>query len=376
MSVLVREIEGPRDRKEFIALPVRLHRGRALWVPPLITDEKRYLDSNLNPAFAYSDVTVALAREGKQVVGRVMGIINNRHNALVGEHTARFSQLECENDHTVCHALLGHVESWARGKGMNRVVGPMGFTDQDPQGFIIEGFEHEPTIATYYNHEYLPGLVEREGYRKEVDYVVYRVPVTREIPSVYNAALRRLSRRKDYELLEFRSRRELRRWSRPILELMSETFTGLYGFVPLTPREIDDLTRRFLPILDPRFVKVVNYKGLAVGFVVGMPNIDEGLRKAAGRLFPFGIFHVLRASRRAKQLDLLIGGIRKDHRGLGLVALLGAAMFRSARDRGFAFMDSHHELEDNTAVRSEMERVGGHIYKRYRIYGKTILTLP
>lgn len=372
MGVRVDGVSTRAEWQRFVHLPWSAHRGHALWAPPLLRDENRFFDPRRNRAFRYSDATLALARRDGDVVGRIMGIVNRRHNEMTGERTARFGCLESSDDARVAEALLGYVEAWAREQGMQRVVGPMGFTDQDPEGFLVEGFEHGPTLATYYNFEYLPLLVEADGYTKQVDYVVYDVPVPRELPKPYEAVLRRVAARRDFRLHEFECRRALRPFVRPILELMSETFVGAYGFVPPDAEEIDDLARQYLPAIDPRFVKVVSKNERPVGFIVGMPHLMEGLRRANGRLLPIGWLHILRAARMTKQLDLLIGGISPTCRGRGVDVLLGAAMMRAAQRAGFERMDSHHELETNSRVRAEMEHIGGRVYKRYRIYGKEL----
>jgi hypothetical protein len=255
---------------------------------------------------------------------------------------------------------------------MDRLVGPLGFTDQDPEGFLIEGFEHSPTAASCYNFEYLPRLVEALGYEKEVDYVVYRVPVPRAPLPFHARPASRLLSRGELRLLEFTRRRDLARWVRPILELMSETFVDAYGFVAPDEKEMAELGRQWLPVLDPRFVKAVAHGDRLVGFIVGMPHLADGLRRARGRLFPLGFLHVLLAARRTRQLDLLLAGIRREFRGRGVDAVLGDAMLRSARAAGFEWLDSHHELESNLRVRREMERAGGRLYKRYRVYRKRL----
>jgi MoaA/NifB/PqqE/SkfB family radical SAM enzyme/GNAT superfamily N-acetyltransferase len=368
----IREVTGPAETRAFIRLPFDLHRDHPQWVPPLLRDERRLLDPRRNRAFSCCRTTRALAFRQGEPVGRVMGIVNPKANQRFGERAARFSLLECPDQPGVGRALLAHVEAWAARLGMERVVGPLGFCDQDPEGLMVEGFEHDPTLATYCNRPYLPGLVEAAGYAKQVDYVVYRAPVPRTTPPVYRAVLERRARRGRYRLVEFESRRELAPFVQPVLELMSETFTGAYGFVPLEPEELRGLARQYLPVIDPRFVKVVTSDGQVVGFIIGMPHLAEGLRRARGRLLPFGFVHVLRAARRTRQLDLLLGGIQAEHRGRGIDAQLGAAIFRSAAAAGLEWFDSHHELETNLRMRAEMERLGGVVYKRYRIYQKPL----
>ena len=370
--VEVRPVTTRKELARFVRFPERLHRDHQQWVPPLRADERRLLDPKRNRAFRYCDCTVALAYCEGAVVGRVLGIVNRRYNEARGERSARFGHLECIDDQAVAHALLDHVEQWARGQGTTRIVGPMGFTDQDPEGFQVSGFEHEPALATYCNFEYVVRLLETEGYAKEVDYVVYRVPVPHTTPEIYRKLSARILKRGSCSLLEFRRRKQLEPHIEPMLRLMNQTFKDLAGFSPLDEGEMDDLARRYLPVIDPRFVKAVLADDRLVGFMIGVPNMNDGFRKAGGRLLPFGWLHILRAAKRSRQLDLLIGAIAEGHRGRGVDVLLGDAMIRAARDGGFLYMDSHHELEDNYRVRAEMEKVGGEVYKRYRVFQKAL----
>jgi hypothetical protein len=305
-------------------------------------------------------------------VGRIAGIINRRYNELRGEQTARFSHFDCVEELAVARMLLERVTEWAGEAGMDRVVGPMGFTDQDPEGFLIEGFDEPPSIASYYNYEYVVRLLDALGWTKDVDYVVYRVDVPPTLPDVYRRVLQRVTARGVLRLIEFERRRELKRYIGPIFELMNETFTGLTGYSPLDDREMEALARRYLPVVDPRFVKVVAANHTIVGFIIGVPDLSEGFRKARGRLFPLGWLWIIRSARRAHRLDLLLGGIKEGYRSRGVDVLLGAAMICSAQRAGFEYMDSHHELETNTRMRAEMERMGGWVYKRYRIFQRVL----
>jgi hypothetical protein len=372
MDVQVKTVTRREDLRKFIYLPETIHRDHAKWVPPIYADERRYFDPRKNLAFTYCDAVLGLAYRGPRLAGRVMGAVNRRYNELRGERHARFSCLECFEDEEVAHALLDYVEEWARGRGMDKIVGPLGFTEQDPEGFLVEGFEHEPTIATYYNFEYIPGFLESGGYAKEMDYVVYKVDLRDELPAFYQKIYNRVLASGIYRLTEFKRRKELKRYILPILGLMNETFRDLYGFAALDEAEMKSLAKQYLPVIDPRFVKIVTRDEQVVAFVIGIPNMSEGIRRAKGRLFPLGIIHILRAAKKARQLDLLVGGVRQEDRGKGLDVLMGTAMMRYARDAGFTHLDSHHEMETNVKVRAEMERLGGELYKRYRIFQKAL----
>jgi hypothetical protein len=372
MHVQVKPVSGRRELRQFIYLPAHIHRDHHGWVPPIYMDEWRFFRPKKNKAFSYCDTTLASAYRNGRLAGRIMGIINRRCNEIRKANTARFGFLECYEDEEVAHALLDYIEDWARKKDMNKIIGPMGFTDLDPEGFLVEGFEHQPTIATYYNFEYILRFLESKGYAKEVDYVVYKVEVPDKIPELYEKVSQRLSTRRGFKLVEFTKRKEMKPYVQEIVALMNETFQDLYGYVPLDEEEAADVAKRYLPVLDPRFVKTVRADNQTVAFVLGIPNMNEGIRKAKGRLFPFGIFKIMLAARKSKQLDLLLGAIKQDYRGRGLDVLMGAAMMRSALNAGFELIDSHHELETNTSIRAEMERVGGQVYKRLRIFQKDL----
>src|SRR4030042_1403543 len=217
-------------------------------------------------------------------------------------------------------------------------------------------------------------MVENEAYTKDIDDYVYKLDVPQEFPEFFKKIFERAQKRGNFTVIEVRKRREIKRGIRPILALMNECYTGsnIYGFAPLEEKEMDDLAKRYMPILDPRFVKAVTREGEPVAFVVGMPDMTAGIQKARGRLLPFGFIHILRAAKKTKQLDLLLGAVKEKYRGMGLEVMMGFPMLTSAREAGFEYMDSHHEMESNVKVRAEMERMGGKVYKRFRVYQKNL----
>jgi hypothetical protein len=374
MPIEVREVKTRRDLRAFIYLPEKIHKDQLNWVPPIYMDEWKYYNPKKNKAFGYCPTILLLAYRGERLVGRAMGIINTRFNEHRKERLARFGYLEAIEDQEVVHALLSRVEEWARRLGMTRTVGPYGFSDQDPEGYLIEGFEHRATIATYYNFDWLPRMVENEGYIKDIDYYVYKLDVPQEFPEFFQKIFERARKRGNFTLVEFHKRKELKPWIRPILALMNECYTGsnIYGFAPLEEQEMDDLAKRYMPILDPRFIKVVTKDGEPAAFVVGIPDMTAGIQQAKGHLFPFGFIHILRAAKKTKQLDLLLGAVKEKYRGMGLDVLMGAKILTSAREAGFEYLDSHHEMETNVKVRAEMERMGGQVYKRFRVFQKNL----
>jgi hypothetical protein len=374
MSIEIRDVASKKDLKTFLLLPEKLNADRPYWVHPVLMDDKKYFDPKKNKAFGYCDVTMLLAFQDGRPVGRVMGIINRRFNEHRGSKIARFGYLESIEDREVVKALVTKVEAWAKAKGMDRIIGPYGFSDQDPEGFIIEGFANRATIATYYNTEWMPGYVEALGYVKDADYFVYKLDVPKEMPELYKKIYERIMKRGSFRLLEFRKRKELKPWIVPIFSLMNECYmaSNIYGYAPLSEKEMEDLAARYLPVVDPRFVKVVLKDNEPAAFIIAMPDMTEGIQKCRGRLFPFGFIHVLRAAKRTKQLDLMLGAIKEKYRGFGLDALMGFKTLEAAWEAGYEIMDTHHELEVNVRVRAEMERMGGVVYNKFRVYTKNL----
>ena len=374
MDIEIREVKTRKDLKKFIYLPEKIHANHQNWVHPIYMDEWKYFNPKKNEAFSYCDTIILLAFRGEEAVGRIMGIINSRFNEHKNEKTVRFGYLETGEEEEVIRALLNHVEDWARNKGMTKIVGPYGFSDQDPEGFLIEGFENRATIATYYNFEWMPSLVEKQGYTKDVDYFVYKLDVPKEVPEFYKRIYERAKKRGNFELLEFTKKKKIKPWIVPILSLMNECYLAgnIYGYTPLSEKEMKSLAARYLPVLDPRFLKAVLIEGEVASFVVGMPDMTEGIQKARGRLLPFGFLKVLRAAKKTKQLDLLLGAIKDKYRGRGLDAIMGIKMVISAQEAGMEIMDTHHEMEENVRIRAEMERMGGKLYKKFRVYKKQL----
>ena len=368
--VSVRAVTKKRDVRTFIHLQWRTNLANPLWAGPLISDEWRSLDSHKNPALAYSEIALALAERDGRPTGRIMGIINNRHNAMSGEVVARFSSFDCENDEESARSLLTWIEEWAREKKCVRVVGPMGFTDQDPEGMLVEGFDREPGIATLHGPRYLPYFMEAAGYEKEVDYVTYLG--TTEIPARVARIADRVRERSSLMVIDFTKKKQLRENARRVLTLMNDAYDGIYGYVALDEAEITDLTKRFIPYLDPRFAKVVEHEGDAVGFVIAMPHVAPGFRKAKGRLLPFGLYHILRSMKNTNQLNALLGGVKPAWRGKGVDVLLNTALARAAQEAGLTVLDSQHVLETNGPMRTYYENWGAVIYKRHRIFRKNL----
>lgn len=372
-ELIIKEVVTKKDLRSFIYLPEKVHSNEPEWLPPIYMDESVLFNRKKNKSYKYSDAILLMAYRDDEPVGRIMGIINNRYNEMHEEKHGRFCFMECYNDKEVFHALISSVEEWARKKGMEKIIGPLGFSDKDPQGFQIEGFEFPQFMTSANNSAYMPELIETEGYEKKVDLVNYLGKIPDNFPLVYEKILSRVDRSVDYKIVEFNSKKELKPYIIRVLDLMNQTFAEIYGFVPLNDNEKMEFANRYLPILDPKFIKVIEIEGgELVGFAVGMPDFSNGIREAKGKLFPFGIFKILKDSKRSKKLLMMLGGVKKEYRGKGLDVLMGVKILQSGIRHKMDTLDSHLVLEDNTRMRSEYERVGCRVVKKFRIYQKML----
>jgi hypothetical protein len=260
---------------------------------------------------------------------------------------------------------------------MHKLVGPLGFSDKDPQGYLIEGFHQPVVIASHCNYEYLIGHMKALGFSKDIDLVVYHIRIPEKTPEIYLKIAERARRNNPgIRLLEFTRRRDLKKWVRPIFNLINETFTSIYGFMPFTLEEMDDFANRYLLIMNPRFIKVlINERNEVAAFVIGMPDISRGIKRSRGYILPIGIVQILIAGRLTSQLNLLLGAIHPVYQNRGLDTIMGVAMLDSARKAKLNHIDSHLEMESNSKVRAEMEYMGGKVYKTYRVFGKPLKTL-
>lgn len=374
MEVVVKPVADRKELKTFLHLPAEIHKNHKHWIPPIYMDEWSFFNPQKNHLFENCDTVLALAWKNGKVVGRIMGVISYEYNKNHNENHGRFSFMETWDDQEVFHALIEFIAEWSRSKGMVKLVGPLAFSDKDPQGFLIEGYEEIPAMATNCNFPYMVDLVEKEGFEKKYDLVTYKFTVNQKLPEFYlKISERSVKNNVDLKLLEFTSRKSVRPYIRPALRLLNRTFIDIYGFNPLTDKEMDDFANRYLYLINPRFIKmVVNQENDVIAFIVGMSDISEGIRKSKGHLFPFGLYHILMAGRKSKLLTLMLIAIDPNYQNKGLNVQMALKMIESAKAEGKSHIDTHLELEYNTKVRGEMEKLGAVIHKKFRIYQKDL----
>ncbi len=302
-----------------------------------------------------------------------MGIIHHPYNTRTGARTVRFSHFDCMEDEAAAHALLAAVADWGKKKGMSEMVGPFGFSDKDPEGLMIQGFDTLPILVTATNLPYLPRFVASAGFEKKMDCLDFLIDLERGVPEVFPRIYERISRNPAFRLLEFSQNRALKPWIPEVFRLVNTAYADLYGFQPMDEAEIKALADRYLPLLDPRFVKIVSdSSNQVVGVVAGTPNMSRGIQRSKGYVFPLGILHILWAALKSKQLDLMLGAVAPEYRGRGLDVLMGWPLIQSARKAGIRTFETHLVLESNERMLAEYARLGARLHKRFRIYQKVL----
>ncbi len=305
-------------------------------------------------------------------MGRIAGIINRRYIEKWGNKYARFGWVDFVDDAEVVKALFDTAEQWARERGMTGIHGPLGFTDMDHEGMLVEGFDELGTLAAIYNHPYYPKRLEEIGYAKDVDWVEFEVKVPKTLPEKAERVEKIVMKKLGVRVLQAKSARQMLPYARDMFHVLNAAFAPIYAFVPLNEKQIDLYVKQYFSFIRPEFTKIVLDKDDKVAaFVIGMPSLSRALQKARGRLFPFGFVHILLAMRKPKYIDLYLGAVRPDLHNSGTDALLMTELNRSVIAAGIVSVETNIELEDNVAVQNHWKYYDARQHKRRRCYIKT-----
>ena len=377
MSITVREISGRRELRKFVQFNIDLYKGNPYKVPPLVSDEIATFTPSKNPAFEFCDAVQFMAYDGKKPVGRIAGIINHNLNTKTGKKEARFGFVDFIDDPQVSDALFDAVEEWARGKGMEHLTGPLGFTDMDPEGLLVEGYDQVGTMATIYNYPYYVDHILRRGFTAESEWVEFHCVV----PPVMSEKHLRIAEivRKKYRLRsvikDYKSIKKLARdYGRKLFELINLAYKDLYGYATLTPRQIEHYVKMYIPIVRLKHISViVDEHDNVVGVGIVMPSMTRALQKSHGRFFPFGFIHLLKALKgKNDTIDLLLVAIHPDYQNLGANAILFEDILPHFIADGVKYVETNPELLTNNKVQQQWQYFEHHLNKRRRAYTKRI----
>ena len=379
-SVQIKRVETKKDLKAFIECHYDLYEGNQYDAPNLYSDELNTLSKDKNAAFDFCEAEYFLALKEGKVVGRVAAIINNKANEKWEKKDVRFGWIDFIDDIEVSKALLKAVEDYGKEKGMTSVVGPLGFTDMDPEGMLTWGFDQLGTMATIYNYDYYPKHMEKlGGWEKDNDYVEYRLDVPETAPEKYTKIAEMVEKRYNLHARKL-TKKEIFEggYGKKLFDLINVTYSHLYGFSELTDRQIDQYVKMYFPLADLDLITVIedgNKDNQLVGLAITIPSLTRALQKChRGRLFPFGWWHLLRAIKfhKTEVVDLLLIGVLPEYRSKGANSLVFADLIPRYVKYGFKWGETHVEMETNESVQSQWGPLDPTMHKKRRCYRKAI----
>ncbi|MBW6480210.1 MAG: N-acetyltransferase [Bacteroidales bacterium] len=373
MKIVIKEVTDQKDLHRFIKFPDQLYKSCNYYIPAIHRNQFSTLSKEKNPAFEHCEARFWLAFSENEIVGRVAGIINHRYNQERKSSYMRFGWLDFIEDENVLKALMSEVEKWAVEKGLQSCHGPLGFTSFDASGVLIEGFDECPTSFGHYNFPYYDKMLLNAGYEKEVDWVEFNIKVPDEIPQKILTASNLISKRYSLRNAPLRDKKDIGKYAKEVFELLNTVYKDIYGFSTLTQAQITNLTKEFLSFLSPDYVSfILNEKDEMVAFGIVLPSLAKALKKARGKLYPFGFLHILYALHFNDTIDMLLIGVRPDYQNKGVTALIfskiGQAFFR----KGIKQIETNRELENNHKVQQLWAGYELRQHKRARCYIKSL----
>ncbi|MGL5894664.1 MAG: GNAT family N-acetyltransferase [Bacteroidales bacterium] len=375
--ITIKALSSNKELRAFVQFKIDLYADNPYAVPPLFTDELNTLTPTKNPASEFCSSQCFLAFKDGEIVGRICAIINERSNEAMNKKQVRFGFIDFIDDREVSKALINAVEEWGRERGMDTIHGPLGFTDMDQEGMLIEGFDQLGTMATLYNHPYYPQHIEEMGFTKDVDWKEFKIYIPDSVPEKYSRVAEIVKRKYNLRVLKFTSASQVVKqgWGKKLFELVNASYKDLYGFTSLTKRQIDHYIKMYVPILRMDMLTlIVDEHDELICFGVALPSLSKALQKSKGKLFPFGFIHFLKALKgKPEVVDLMLLAARPDYQNKGVTALLFADLIESFKAAGTIYAESNPELESNERVQAQWDAFHTEHHKVRRAYSKSIL---
>ena len=372
-AIKIKEVKSSADLNRFISFQDQLYKGNRYRVPQLHCYERSSLKPTKNPAFDFCESKYWMASIEGKMVGRIAGIINKKSNEIWNEQHVRFGWIDFIDDQNVSEALIKTVENWGISKGLDTIVGPMGFTDMDLEGMLVDGFDEISTQAVLYNYPYYPVHLEKHGYVKDVDWIQHEINVPEQVPEKVKRIASLVLNKYDLHVLKTSKARDLLPFAKSMFYTLNEAFKHLYGFVPLTDKQIAHYTKSYFSMIDPRFVCFVLDKNKkVVGFGISVPSLSVALQKAKGKLFPIGFIHLLKGLRHNNKVDMLLQGVLPEYIKKGVASVFYAEMMQAYIDCGVRTVISSHILEHNYNSHQMFKAYDTRQHLRRRAYKKKL----
>ena len=376
MAIIIKKVSSKKELKTFIRFNYELYKGNPYSVPDLYDDMLNTFNPKKNAAFEFCEADYFLAYKNDRVVGRVAAIINHRANDTWQKKEVRFGWIDFIDDEEVSETLLDTVAQWGKERGMKSIVGPLGFTDMDAEGMLIDGFDQLGTMSTIYNYPYYQKHMEKLGFEKDADWVEFKMKVPEAIPEKFVRISEIILQKYKLKIKKLK-RKEIKEknYGQRIFDLINEAYAPLYGYSKMTQGQIDQYIKMYLPLIDLRMVSIIeDEEGNLIAAGISMPSLSEALQKAKGKMLPFGWYHLLKALfiKKPKILDLLLVGVKPEYQSKGVNALLFYDLIPVYQQLGFEYGESNPELEDNKKVQSQWSVFNPEQHKRRRAYRKML----
>lgn len=374
MSVVIKEVLTKKELKKWVEFPNKLYKGNKYYVPFLFNDEVETFSKKINPAYDFCETKLFLAYKDGKIVGRIAGLINHAYNKKWNKKAIRFTRFDFIDDYEVSESLLNEVIKWGKESSLNEVMGPIGFTDMDHEGMLIEGFEEKNMSITFYNYPYYIDHMEHLGLKKDVDWVEYQLMVPDKADERMKRISEYLQKKYGYHAVFYNKRKNLLDEAKEAFKLIDKEFGKLYGTVPLTNRVIDKAIADYIPLVNLKYICTIKDKNeKIVGFAVLVPSIAEALKKSNGKLLPFGIFRMLRALKgKNDTLEMFFVAVDEAHQKQGLPAIIIDQMLKMLIENKVRICETGPELELNEAVQSMWKTFDARQHKRRRCWIKEI----
>ncbi|MDR1592312.1 MAG: N-acetyltransferase [Prevotellaceae bacterium] len=376
MSVEIKQVTTRRELKRVIRFANSLYKGNPYYCPPLEYDELDTFNPKKNPTLEFAEYVCFAAYLDGQMAGRIVGLINPIANEAWGYKRVRFGWFDFIDDKTVSRALLDAVAAWGKSRNMNEMNGPLGFSDFDHQGLLIEGYDYNSPMASLYNHPYYVSHYTDFGLVKEMDWIEFRVNTPHEIPGKIKRVAEMILAQNKLKIVKVRSAKELiRRYGYTFFDVIDEAYRPLYNYQPLTPKQKEHYCKMYFPLLNYDFITlIVNEKDEMIGVGVGMPDISDALRRCNGKLFPFGWYHLLRAlkAKTINSFDLLLIAVRPDYQNKGVNSLFFYDQVKYFIQYGIQYSETTSILETNFKNQANWSYFERFQHKRRRAYTKPL----
>ncbi len=369
--VSIREVVTAKDYKQFVDFPFELYKHNKYWIPPLKKDELKQLKPETNPAFQFCKVKLWTAWKQNRCVGRIAAIINEKYNQKIQRKMGRFSRVEFEDDPDVSKMLFEVAENWLKSEGMEAVHGPLGFTNFDNQGLLIEGFDYLPSQASVMHFPYYKKHIEDLGYSKEEDWVEFRLKIE-AIPEKASRLADIILKRNNLEVLRFSNKKEIDHYFKEVFQLLNKAFDELPYVSGFTDEMIDHVKKKYTSVIQPKFVVFIFKDGKLVGFIFGLPSLSKAMQKANGKLLPLGFYHIYKALKNPTEMDLLLTGVDPHFQKMGLPAILINELQKTMIENGVKYVESTGMFESNLKGASHWKNYEHVQHKRRRCFVKEL----